>query len=103
VGLLPKLKTPRIRLTQLNDDFGNTPEDAKKRMEAALPPSTENHRYESSAEFYGAVASGGRAFDWIKLQLKAQESRAAAKGSSDKPQSGAGMQPAARAASSNAQ
>jgi hypothetical protein len=72
VFLLPKLKTERIRLTQLNDDFGNTPEDAKKQIEDALPPSAENHRYESSAEFYGLVASGGRVFDWLKLQLKPQ-------------------------------
>jgi hypothetical protein len=59
-------------LTQLNEDSGNTPEEAKKRMEAVLPPSVEFHRYESNAEYYGVVASGGRAFDWLKQQLKAE-------------------------------
>jgi hypothetical protein len=75
VGLLPKLKSPRIRLIQLNEDFASTPEEAKKHMEAALPASAESHRYQSNAEFYGAVASGGRAFDWVKLQLKASLSK----------------------------
>ncbi len=75
VILLPRLKSPRIRLIQLNEDFASTPEEAKKHMEAALPASAESHRYQSNAEFYGAVASGGRAFDWVKLQLKASLSK----------------------------
>jgi hypothetical protein len=74
VVLLAKLKTQRIRLIQINEDSDNTPEDAKKRIEASLPSSGENHRYESNAEFYGLVASGGRVFDWLKLQLQASES-----------------------------
>jgi len=77
VALLPALKTPHIRLIQLNDDVAATPEEAKKRLEAAAPPSVESHRYESSAEFYGVVASGGRVFDWLKLQLKAPEAKQA--------------------------
>jgi|SRR5882672_3052899 len=79
VVLLPRLRTARIRLIQLNEDVANTPEEAKKLIEAALPVSAESHRYESNAEFYGAVASGGRAFDWIKLQLKTSESKEGSK------------------------
>ena len=83
VAILPNLKTARIRLIQLNEDFASTPEEAKKKIEAAIPFGAEKRRYESNAEFFGAVASGGRAFDWLKLQLKAQESKeATGKGSS---------------------
>ena len=73
VKLLPALKTPHIRLNQLNDDFGSTPEEAKKQMEAALPATAEQRRFETSMAFYGEVASGGRVFDWLKLQLKAPD------------------------------
>jgi len=75
VKLLPALKTPRIRLNQLNDDFAITPEEAKKRLEAVLPATAEHRRFETSIAFYGEVASGGRVFDWLKLQIKAPESR----------------------------
>jgi len=70
VVLLPKVKAAHIRLIQLNEDSDSTPEEAKKRIEAALSASGEAHRYESNAEYYGAVASGGRVFDWVKAQLK---------------------------------
>jgi Dienelactone hydrolase family len=75
VKLLPELKTPRIRLSQLNDDFASTPEEAKKQMEAALPATAEHRRFETSMTFYGEVASGGRVFDWLKLQIKAPDAR----------------------------
>ncbi|HWZ81841.1 MAG TPA: prolyl oligopeptidase family serine peptidase [Terriglobales bacterium] len=77
VAILPTLKTAHIRLIQLNEDFVSTPEEAKKKIEAAIPAGAEKRRYESNAEFFGAVASGGRAFDWLKLQLKATESKEA--------------------------
>lgn len=73
VKLLPRLKTPYIRLNQLDDD--GTPEEAKKQMEAALPATAERRRFESSVAFYGEVASGGRVFDWLKLQIKAADSK----------------------------
>jgi hypothetical protein len=75
VKLLPALKTPHVRLSQLNDDFASTPEEAKKQMEAALPAKAEHHRFETSMAFYGEVASGGRVFDWLKLQIKAPDSK----------------------------
>jgi hypothetical protein len=75
VKLLPALKTSHIRLNQLNDDFASTPEEAKKRLEAVLPATAEHRRFETSMAFYGEVASGGRVFDWLKLQIKAPESR----------------------------
>lgn len=74
VVLLPKLKTARLRLDQLNDDFSNTPEDAKKRIEDALPAGAEHHRFEDGREFYSAT-SGGRIFDWVKLQVKSPGSK----------------------------
>jgi hypothetical protein len=75
VKLLPALKTPHIRLNQLSDDFPSTPEEAKKQMEAALPATADHHRFETSIAFYSEVASGGRAFDWLKLQIKATDSK----------------------------
>jgi len=75
VKLLPALKTPHIRLNQLNDDFASTPEEAKKRLEAVLPATAEHRRFETSMAFYSEVASGGRVFDWLKLQIKAPESK----------------------------
>jgi len=72
VALLPKAKATHIRLTQLNEDSESTPAEAKKRIEDAAPRSADVHRYESNAEYYGAVASGGRVFDWLKTQLKTE-------------------------------
>src|SRR6267378_914908 len=72
VKLLPALKTPHIRLNQLTDDEA-TPEESKKRLEAALPATAEHHRFETSMAFYSEVASGGRVFDWLKLQIKATD------------------------------
>lgn len=73
VKLLPGLKTPHIRLNQLDDDVASTPEEAKKQMEAALPATAEHHRFETSAQFFTEVASGGRVFDWLKVQIKAAD------------------------------
>src|ERR1700682_4912581 len=75
VKLLPGLKTPRIRLNHLNDDFPSTPEEAKKQMEATLPPTAEHRRFETSIAFYSEVASDGRVFDWLKLQIKAADAK----------------------------
>jgi len=75
VKLLPALKAPHIRLNQLSDDFASTPEEAKKQMEAALPATAERHRFETSMAFYSEVASGGRVFDWLKLQINAADAK----------------------------
>jgi hypothetical protein len=75
VKLLPALKTPHIRLNQLNDDIPRTHEEAKKQMEAALPATAEHRRFETSTAFYSEVASGGRVFDWLKLKIKAAEAK----------------------------
>ena len=72
VKLLPGLKTPHIRLNQLTDDEA-MPEESKKRLEAALPATADHHRFETSMAFYSEVASGGRVFDWLKLQIKATD------------------------------
>jgi cephalosporin-C deacetylase-like acetyl esterase len=72
VKLLPRLKAVRIRLNQLDDEDA-TPEESKKSLEAALPGSAEHYRYEGNVSFYSQAASGGRVFDWIKLQIKAAD------------------------------
>ncbi len=90
VKLLPGLKTPRIRLNQLNDDFPSTPEDAKKRMEESLPATAEHHRFEGSAAFYSEAASGGRVFDWLKLQLKAPDTKVREASKEAPPEAGSG-------------
>ena len=74
VVLLPKLKTPHVRLDLLSDDGPDTPEEAQKHIEAALPPRAEHHRFENGAEFYSET-SGGRVFDWVKLQIKTPDSK----------------------------
>ena len=75
VKVLPTLKTRHIRLNQLDDGFDSTPEEAKKQMDAVLPATAEHRRFETSVAFYSEVASGGRVFDWLKLQLKAPDSK----------------------------
>ena len=42
-------------------------------MEAALPATAEHHRFDTSIAFFSEVASGGRVFDWLKVQLKAPD------------------------------
>jgi hypothetical protein len=64
VSLLPALKTPRIRLIQSNDDVANTPEAAKKHMEAALPRRGEGRRLGNTTEFEA------HSLGWLKLQLR---------------------------------
>jgi Dienelactone hydrolase family len=74
VKLLPALKTPHIRLNQLDDSL-STPEEAKKKIEIALPTTAEHQRFESNMAFFSEVASGGRVFDWLKLRIKAPNSK----------------------------
>jgi pimeloyl-ACP methyl ester carboxylesterase len=90
VKLLPTLKTPRIRLSQLNDDFDSTPEEAKRQIEAALPATAEHHRFETSAAFYSEIASGGRVFDWLKLQIKAPNTKVREAAKETPPGTGSG-------------
>lgn len=90
VKLLPTLKTPHIRLNQLNDDFPSTPAEAKRQMEAALPAAAEHHRFETSVAFFSEVASGGRVFDWLKLQIKATDSKVREATKEAPPSSGSG-------------
>jgi hypothetical protein len=46
-----------------------TPADAVQHMKAAVPSSAKVTVYESKHQQYDALA-GGRAFDWIKQQLR---------------------------------
>lgn len=72
--LLPRLKAVRIRVNQL-EDSSTTPEEAQKKIEAALPATAEHHRFATGTAFFGEVASGGRVFDWLKLQIKGSDAK----------------------------
>lgn len=75
VSVLPSLKTPHVRLIQLNDDFPSTPEEAKKKMEAALSAATESRRFANNQDFEGSSAADERISNWLKAQLKPAPSR----------------------------
>lgn len=75
VKLLPTLKTVHVRLNQVDDNTESTPADAQKKIEAALPATAEHHRFATSTAFFAEVASGGRVFDWLKLQIKGSDTK----------------------------
>ncbi len=74
VSLLPRLTTPRVRLNQFAEN-SSTPREASSRIEAALPPGAERRRLADGAQFDPVVAASGHNFDWLKLQLKVQDSK----------------------------
>jgi hypothetical protein len=74
VSLLPRLTTPRVRLNQSAEN-SSTPTDASSQIEAALPTGAERRQLADGAQFDPIVASGGKDFDWLKLQLKFQDSK----------------------------
>src|SRR5258706_11472682 len=74
VSLLPRLTTPRVRLNQFAEN-SSTPTEASSRIEAALPPGAERRRLADGAQFDPVVAASGHNFDWLKLQLKVQDSK----------------------------
>jgi cephalosporin-C deacetylase-like acetyl esterase len=67
VALLPKLKTPQLRLTELSDS--GTPIEARERIAASLPSQAKRVQ-PSGAQLDVMAASNGRTFDWLKEQLK---------------------------------
>jgi hypothetical protein len=64
---LPELKTQSIRVRQV-DSVIVTPEAARKKMEAALPPQAKLIRFKDQDEFVRSIADGS-GFDWIKAQV----------------------------------
>ena len=74
VSLLPRLTTPRVRLNQSAEN-SSTPADASSTIESVLPPGAERRRLTNGAQFDPMVAAGGHDFDWLKLQLKVQDSK----------------------------
>jgi cephalosporin-C deacetylase-like acetyl esterase len=74
VSLLPTLTAPRVRLNQ-SVESSSTPREAGSKIEAALPPGAERRPLVDGAQFDPLVASGGKDFDWLKLQLKFQDSK----------------------------
>ena len=66
---LPKLKTQTIRIQNVST-VTVTPNEAKRKIEAAAPSNVEIVHYEDAKAFRSA-ASGGTGFDWIKRQVQA--------------------------------
>jgi len=73
VKVLPTLRTQKIRLREVTT-VTVTPNEAKRKVEAAAPPNVEVIRYESGEDFRRAAVAQG--FDWIKRQLQSAQYRA---------------------------
>jgi hypothetical protein len=71
VKYLPKLTQQAVRLQYLSGDSVTPSEVAVKIVDAA-PPNVNVVHYDSGKELY-VQTSGGRLFDWIKDQLKADK------------------------------
>jgi len=68
VEWLPKLKGRKIRLQEV-EDVTVTPDEARKKIEAATPPNVEITHYDDTKAFARTI-SLGVGFDWIKLQMQ---------------------------------
>lgn len=86
VALLPQLKTPHIRLTELSD--GSMPKEVREPIVAALPSRADRGPQTNQAQFDVMGATNARAFDWLKQQLKPR----------GEPQANAETKPASHAA-----
>jgi len=69
---LPKLTQQAVRLQYRSDD-PVTPSDVAANIASAAPPNAKVVHYASGKDLY-TQTSGGRLFDWIKNQLKADKS-----------------------------
>jgi hypothetical protein len=67
VKWLPELRTQKIRLQEVMS-VTVTPDEAKRKVEAAAPKNAEVVRYQTAEEFRAAAA--GQGFYWIKQQLQ---------------------------------
>jgi hypothetical protein len=68
VKWLPVLKTPRIRIQQIMENTA-TPAACQDAIKKAAPKRAHVERYDHASQF-ADVASNGKLFDWVKLQLK---------------------------------
>ncbi|MGD0567609.1 MAG: CocE/NonD family hydrolase [Candidatus Sulfotelmatobacter sp.] len=68
VKWLPTLKTRRIRIQQVMENTA-TPDACKDAIKKAAPRRAEVVRFDHASQF-ADVASNGKLFDWVKLQLK---------------------------------
>jgi hypothetical protein len=68
VKWLPTLKTRRIRIQQVMENTA-TPDACKDAIKKAAPKRAEVVRFDHASQF-ADVASNGKLFDWVKLQLK---------------------------------
>ena len=68
VKWLPQLKTQKIRIQNVAT-VTVTPNDAKRKIEAAAPGNAKIIRYDDAKAFL-SVATGSTGFDWIKEQTQ---------------------------------
>jgi hypothetical protein len=68
VKWLPTLKPTRIRIQQVMENTA-TPDACKDAIKKAAPRRAEVVRFDHASQF-ADVASNGKLFDWVKLQLK---------------------------------
>lgn len=73
VKVFPELRAQKIRMREVMS-VTVTPNEAKKKIEAAAPPNVEIVRYDTAEDFRTAAVSQG--FDWIKQQLQPAQYRA---------------------------
>jgi hypothetical protein len=74
VTLASRVQAKSLRVQFVLDDT-ITPPSAVERLKAALPPFAEVVQYDTRQRQYEALG-GGRAFDWIKQQLRPPEAHA---------------------------
>ncbi len=74
VALATHVQAKKLRAQFVLDDTV-TPATVVQHMKAAMPPFAEIVEYDTKRRQYDALA-GGRAFDWIKQQLRAPDSHA---------------------------
>jgi pimeloyl-ACP methyl ester carboxylesterase len=72
VKWLPTLRTKHIRIQQVMDNTA-TPDISKNAIKKAAPKRAEVVRYDHLSQF-ADVASNGKLFGWVKVQLKATPS-----------------------------
>jgi len=68
VKWLPTLKTTRIRIQQVMENTA-TPDACKDAIKKAAPRRADVVRFDHASQF-ADVASNGKLFDWVKVQLK---------------------------------
>jgi hypothetical protein len=76
VAVLPKLAGRRVRLSQF-EKSASVPEEARKKIAAALPSTAARQQLMSPAQIAEMAESKGNTVHWMKNQLKGSEPQSA--------------------------